>query len=148
MGDEAAQQTVSHASSQGLPHCPHAAATRHPAVRRGADRLGLLAVASGRRIRKRNTQRIADTFREACDIAEEFGERLAAEGEICWGGMHSTRRMVELLEAVDRPATLGFQADMAHTLLFLMGYNAPEDRLLPADFEWGDAAAFDAAYAR
>ena len=28
----------------------------------------------------------------------------------------------------DRPKTLGFQADMAHTLLFTLGYNAPEDR--------------------
>ena len=36
-----------------------------------------------------NTGRIADTFRQACDIADDFGERLAAEGEICWGGMHS-----------------------------------------------------------
>ena len=26
---------------------------------------------------------------------------------------------------------------MAHTLLFMMGYNAPEDRLLPADFQLG-----------
>jgi sugar phosphate isomerase/epimerase len=95
-----------------------------------------------------NTQRIADTFRAACDIAEEFGERLAAEGEICWGGMQSTQRMVELLEAANRPQTLGFQADMAHTLLFLMGYNAPEDRLLPANFQWDDIAAFDAAYAK
>jgi sugar phosphate isomerase/epimerase len=94
-----------------------------------------------------NTQRIADTFRAACGIAEEFGERLAAEGEICWGAMHSTQRMVELLEAVNRPQTLGFQADMAHTLLFLMGYNAPDDRLLPASFQWGDRA-FDAAYAK
>ena len=25
---------------------------------------------------------------------------------------------------------------MAHTLLFTLGYNAPEDRILPADFEW------------
>ena len=33
----------------------------------------------------------------------------------------------ELLEMVGRPKTLGFQADMAHTLLFTMGYNAPED---------------------
>ena len=40
-----------------------------------------------------NTKRIADTFRRACDVAEEHGERLAAEGEICWGGMHSWRRM-------------------------------------------------------
>jgi sugar phosphate isomerase/epimerase len=93
-----------------------------------------------------STRRIADTFRRAAAVAEEFGERLAAEGEICWGGMHSAQRMVELLEIVDRPRTLGFQADMAHTLLFLMGYNAPDDRILPAKFEWSDTAAFDAAY--
>ena len=54
-----------------------------------------------------NTKRIAQTFREACTIAEDFGERLAAEGEICWGGMHSWSRNVELLEMVDRPKTLG-----------------------------------------
>jgi sugar phosphate isomerase/epimerase len=83
-----------------------------------------------------NTKRIADTFREACDIAEDFGERLAAEGEICWGGMHSWKQMVELLEVVDRPRTLGFQADMAHSLLYTLGYNAPDDRLLPNDFDW------------
>jgi sugar phosphate isomerase/epimerase len=76
-----------------------------------------------------NTKRIAETFRRASDIAEEFGERLAAEGEICWGGMHSWRRNVELLEMVGRPKTLGFQADMAHTMLFTMGHNAPEDRI-------------------
>src|SRR5215472_7944166 len=80
-----------------------------------------------------NTRRIAETFREACNIAEDHGERLAAEGEICWGGMHSWRRMTELLELVDRPQTLGFQADMAHTLLYTMGYNAPEDRILPQE---------------
>jgi sugar phosphate isomerase/epimerase len=83
-----------------------------------------------------NTKRIAETFREACDIAEGYGERLAAEGEICWGAMHSWRRMVELLELVDRPKTLGFQADMAHSLLYTLGYNAPEDRLLPEHFDW------------
>src|SRR5487761_1921947 len=76
-----------------------------------------------------NTMRIAETFREACSIAEDFGERLAAEGEICWGGMHSWRRNVQLLEMVNRPKTLGFQADMAHTMLFTMGYNAPEDKM-------------------
>jgi len=89
-----------------------------------------------------NTKRIANTFRQACDIAEEYGERLAAEGEICWGGMHSWKRMVELLELVDRPKTLGFQADMAHTLLFTLGYNAPEDRLLPDPFDWSRPAQF------
>ena len=83
-----------------------------------------------------NTRRIADTFREACSIAEDSGERLAAEGEICWAGMHSWRRNVELLEMVGRPQTLGFQADMAHTMLFTMGWNAPEDRLLPENFDF------------
>ena len=38
---------------------------------------------------------------EACDVAEDHGERLAAEGEICWGGMHSWKTMVELLEQVE-----------------------------------------------
>jgi sugar phosphate isomerase/epimerase len=93
-----------------------------------------------------NTKRIAATFREACDIAEGFGERLAAEGEICWGGMHSWRRMVELLEMVDRPKTLGFQADMAHTMLFTMGYNAPEDSLLPENFDFSSQKVLEEAY--
>src|SRR4029077_1848186 len=88
-----------------------------------------------------NTKKIADTFRQAADIAQDYGERLAAEGEICWGGMHSVKRNVELLEAVDRPGLVGFQADMAHTLLFTMGYNAPDDRLLPEKFDWSDHAA-------
>jgi sugar phosphate isomerase/epimerase len=85
-----------------------------------------------------NSKRIAETFREACKIAESFGERLAAEGEICWGGMHSWKSMVELLEMVGRPETLGFQADMAHTLLYTLGYNAPEDRILPQGYDWTD----------
>ena len=93
-----------------------------------------------------NQKKIAETFRKACDIAQDHGERLAAEGEICWGGMHSWKRMVQLLELVDRPNVLGFQADMAHTLLYLLGYNAPEDALLPQHFDWKDTARFDEAY--
>src|SRR5258708_7365667 len=93
-----------------------------------------------------NSRTIANTFREACTIAEDFGERLAAEGEICWGGMHSWRRNVELLERVNRPQTLGFQADMAHTMLFTMGYNAPEDALLPPDFDWSQSDKLAEAY--
>jgi sugar phosphate isomerase/epimerase len=84
------------------------------------------------------SKKIASTFRECCTVAEDHGERLAAEGEICWGGMHSWKKMVELLELVDRPQTLGFQADMAHTLLYTMGYNAPEDAILPQNFDWND----------
>jgi sugar phosphate isomerase/epimerase len=85
----------------------------------------------------KNTKLIAKTFREACDVAADYDERLAAEGEICWGGMHSWKTMVETLEAVDRP-NIGFQADMSHTLLYLLGYNAPQDRILPENFDWND----------
>jgi sugar phosphate isomerase/epimerase len=92
-----------------------------------------------------NTKKIAETFKEACSIAEDFGERLAAEGEICWGGMHSWKRMVELLELVGRPETLGFQADMAHTLLFTLGYNAPKDGILPENFDWNNPDVLDEA---
>lgn len=92
-----------------------------------------------------NQKRIAETLRQACVIAEDNGELLAAEGEICWGGMHSWRRMAQLLEMVDRPETLGFQADMAHTLLYLLGYNAPEDALIPENVDW-KSAEFDQAY--
>jgi hypothetical protein len=92
-----------------------------------------------------NQRKIAETFSEACNIAESFGERLAAEGEICWGGMHSWKKMVDLLERVNRPQTLGFQADMAHTLLYILGYNAPEDAILPPDWDWSDPARLDEA---
>ena len=92
-----------------------------------------------------NQKKIAETFGQACDVAETFGERLAAEGEICWGGMHSWKYMVQLLEMVGRPATLGFQADMAHTLLYTMGYNAPEHRILPEGYDWKDRSVLDQA---
>jgi sugar phosphate isomerase/epimerase len=92
-----------------------------------------------------NQKKIAATFRKACDVAEDYGERLAAEGEICWGGMHSWKRMLQLLELTDRPGTLGFQADMAHTLLYTLGANAPEDRILPEKWDWSDPATLDQA---
>jgi hypothetical protein len=86
-----------------------------------------------------NTKKIASTFREAGIVAAAHGERIAAEGEICWAGMHSWKNMVDLLEQTDMPGSVGFQADLAHTYLYLMGYNAPEHRLLkegytPAEF--------------
>jgi hypothetical protein len=84
-----------------------------------------------------NTKLIAETFREACDVAADYGESLAAEGEICWGGMHGWKSMLNTLEAVNRP-NIGFQADMAHTLLYLLGYNKPDERILPKDFKWED----------
>ncbi|MDR2513366.1 MAG: sugar phosphate isomerase/epimerase [Puniceicoccales bacterium] len=80
---------------------------------------------------------IANTFKEAVRIAQDHGERLAAEGEICWGGMHSWECMLQMLEAVGQPEVLGFQADMAHTLLYTLGYNAPVSHcLVKKDFSW------------
>ena len=92
------------------------------------------------------TKRIAETFREAGRIAQDHGEFIVAEGEICWGGMHSWRENVQLLEMVGMPGVVGYQADMAHSMLFVLGANAEKDRLLPADFDWADRAALDRAY--
>lgn len=77
-----------------------------------------------------NTKKIAETFQKAGKIAANYGERLAAEGEICWAGMHSWKAMLDTLEATNMPGTVGFQADLAHTYLYLLGYNAPESALL------------------
>ena len=86
--------------------------------------------------KKANTKKIAKTFKEAAKVAKDYGERLAAEGEICWGGMHSWKYMVQLLEEVGMPKVVGFQADMAHTLLYTLGYNATEHRIVPEKFYW------------
>ena len=85
---------------------------------------------------KDSTKKIVKTFKEAAKVAKDYGERLAAEGEICWGSMHSWKYMVKLLEEVGQPKYVGFQADMAHTLLYTLGYNAPEHRIVPKDFSW------------
>jgi hypothetical protein len=93
---------------------------------------------------KGNTKKIAKTFKEAAKVAKGYGERLAAEGEICWGGMHSWKNMIDLLEEVGQPKLVGFQADMAHTLLYTLGYNEPKHRLVPEKFHW-EPDAFHAA---
>jgi hypothetical protein len=53
--------------------------------------------------------------------------------------------MVRLLEAVDLPGTVGFQADLAHTYLYLLGVNAPKDALLDRKHSRKE---FDKAYAK
>jgi len=90
-----------------------------------------------------NTKLIAETFREAGRVAADHGERLAAEGEICWAGMHSWKAMLNLLETVDLPMTVGFQSDLAHTYLYLLGYNATEHALLQEGYSQEE---FDEAY--
>ncbi len=90
-----------------------------------------------------NTRAIAATFREAAKVAEAHDERLAAEGEVCWGGMHSWKYMLQTLEETAMPGVVGFQADLAHTYLYLLGVNAPEHALLKEGY---GAAEFAAAY--
>ena len=45
-----------------------------------------------------NQRKIAETFREACDIAEDYGERLAAEGETQVHRLYHLDRGYERLE--------------------------------------------------
>ena len=105
--------------------------------KRGVRKYGVIridsaefGVAKWRENPRANTVKIADTFREAAKIAAAHGQRLAAEGEICWAGMHSWKDVLDLLEEVGMPETLGFQADLAHTYLYLLGFNAPEHALV------------------
>ena len=130
MGDDAAREKFLSAVSMA---CRIARVFEDHGVRkRGVIRIDSaeFGVEKWREDPKANTTKIANTFREAAKIAADNGQRLAAEGEICWAGMHSWKDMLDLLEEVGMPETLGFQADMAHTYLYLMGYNAPEHALL------------------
>ena len=109
--------------------------------KRGVRKYGVIRIDSAehgvekwRQNKQANTKAIIETFREAAKIAKDHGERLAAEGEICWAGMHSWRDMLDILEGVGMPESLGFQADLAHTYLYLMGYNAPEHALLQPNY--------------
>jgi sugar phosphate isomerase/epimerase len=104
----------------------------HGARKRGVIRIDSaeFGVEKWREDAAANTATIVETFKEAALIASDHGERLAAEGEICWAGMHSWKDMLDLLEGVGMPETLGFQADLAHTYLYTLGYNAPEHALI------------------
>ena len=130
MGDDAAREKFLSAVSMA---CRIAKVFEDHGVRKyGVIRIDSaeFGVAKWRENPQANTARIAETFREAAKIAKDNGQRLAAEGEICWAGMHSWKDMLDLLEEVGMPETLGFQADLAHTYLYLMGYNAPERALV------------------
>jgi sugar phosphate isomerase/epimerase len=133
MGDDQAQQKFLNAIEAA---CRIARIFNEQGIRRyGVIRIDSaeFGVSQWRENPRQHTARIADTFRKAAKIAADHGERLAAEGEICWAGMHSWREMLNLLEAVGMPETLGFQADLAHTYLYLLGYNASEDAFLPSE---------------
>ena len=125
MGNGRRALRVPDAGPQGVRDRQEAQGPRHPALRHRPNRFRRRARRTGRPILPATRRRLPRRFGRPRTSRRIYGERLAAEGEICWGGMHSVKRNVELLEAVDRPGVVGFQADMAHTLLFTMGYNAP-----------------------
>jgi hypothetical protein len=53
--------------------------------------------------------------------------------------------MVNLLETVDMPGTVGFQCDLAHTYLYLLGVNEPKHALLKKNYT---PKQFDVAYTK
>ncbi len=143
MGDDVARSKFLDAVRVG---CRIAKVFREQGVRKyGVIRLDSaeFGIAKWRTDKTANTKRIVETFKEAAKIAADHGERLAAEGEICWAAMHSWKDMLDVLEGVGMPETFGFQADLAHTYLYLMGYNAPEYAMLQPGY---DEAEFYAAY--
>ncbi len=86
-----------------------------------------------------NTKKIAETFRAG--LRHRRGLRRAARGrrrDLLGRHAQLEARWSSCSSWSNRPKTLGFQADMAHTLLYTLGYNAPEDRILPEDFDWTD----------
>ena len=89
--------------------------------------------------RRGNRTRLIGTFREAAEIAADHGQTLVVEGEACWGGLTCLPDALAVLEGVGKVNHLAFQADMAHTLLYVLGLNTPnrQARLVSNRFDFG-----------
>ncbi len=88
-----------------------------------------------------HTTNIAKALREAAIVADDYGERIALEEEICWAGMHTWKYAQNMVELVDRSKLIGLQPDMAHAATGMLGLNAPKShklinkRCTQADFD-------------
>ena len=103
---EEERKTVPDAGAQGLRDRPQAARARHPPVRRRPHRLGREPGATGRRTRPATRRRSPRPSARPPTSPKSIGERLAAEGEICWGGMHSWQAQWSSCSSwSDRPKT-------------------------------------------
>jgi hypothetical protein len=92
-----------------------------------------------------NQRRIAETFKAGARSPATTASAWPPRGDLL--GRHAFLAADgRPLERVGEPQTVGFQADMAHTLLYTLGENAPEDRLLPENFQWSERATLDRAY--
>ncbi len=93
-----------------------------------------------------NQKKIAETFKQAAAIARDHGERLAAEGEICWGGMHSWRTMVDLLERVGEPDDASASRPTWPTRSSTpWARTPPRTASCPRDYDWSDRRTLDDA---
>ena len=75
---------------EGLPHRPPAARTRRPAILASSGSTRRPASTTGPRSRTSNQKAIAETFREACDIAEDMASasppKAKSAGAACTAG--------------------------------------------------------------
>ena len=134
MGSEARAQAVSRPGPQGLPHRQAAARAGRAALRRRADRLGRAARAIGSKDPEAQPEAdrrdVPPGLRHRRGLtASGWPPREKSAGAACTVG----NAWCNCWNWSIGPDTLGFQADMAHTLLYTLGYNAPEDRILPAE---------------
>ena len=91
MGDDAERARFLTQVPQGLPDREETTRPRHPQVRNDPHRFGCQRRGMGQDPAA-DTRRIAQTFREACTIAEDVGERLAAEDELGGGTIAGAQR--------------------------------------------------------
>ncbi len=132
MGDAAAREKFLKPSQVA---CRIAGVFNNIGVRQyGVDphRFGRIGLADWCEDPKANTANDRRDVPQAAKIAADHGERLAAEGEICWAGMHSWK---------DDARTCWKRSAMPETrrasrptwptrYLYLLGYNAPEEHAL------------------
>ena len=93
-GQRRGAQEFRDAGAEGVRDRAEAARPRHPPVRRGAHRFRGQSRRLGEGSRPATRSRLPTRSARPATSRTSFGERLAAEGEICWGGMHSWKRMV------------------------------------------------------
>ncbi len=145
MGDERQRGNFLTGRPQGVPDRQEAARAGRSSLRNRPHRLGRIARRLGQGPRRQSEEDRRDLQagrrRSPAITASGWPPRARSAGAACTPG----GTMVDLLERVGEPETVGFQADMAHTLLYTLGENAPEDRILPKDFDWKDRATLDAA---
>ena len=146
MGDAEERKRFLDAVQEGLRHRQADARNRHPADRRRADRFLGQRRGLGQGPRGQHQADRRDLSRGRQDrrrtTASSSSPRARSAGAACSRGARtsSSSRWSAC------PAWSATRPTWPTTMLFVLGANAEKDRLLPADFDWSDKAALDAAY--